>query len=226
MVATPGLFISATGTGVGKTHVTVTLARALKQRYRVAAVKPFETGCTPLAQDALALAQACDQPALAACPAFYRAALARAPWAVTLETNFKPPDLMAIRAALQQILANHEFTLVEGAGGLLVPLDADTLIADFIGLLNLPLILVAPDELGTISHTIAAVEAARARQLEVLAIVLSESRAESAIASNRDVLQTYLSIPVYRLSFGSAKLPDALMRIVYNRRDSIAPITA
>ena len=195
-----GVFVTATGTSAGKTFVTRGLARALHQRaLRVVALKPIETGCMPSAQDALALARASNATTPAEHPDFFRAELPLAPYAVSREIGQPGPDITAIAAAVHAVEPKRDWVLVEGAGGLLVPLDRDTSIADLARRLAYPVLLVAPDSLGVLSHVLTAFESAQARALRMLAVVLTRTSSEEPDLSsqtNASILRERTSLPV------------------------------
>lgn len=198
------LLISGTGTGVGKTCLTRGLARALLQSgVSVAAVKPIETGCEPRAADADALAGACCVPALADDPAWYRAAPPLAPAAISRLEGRPGPDLARIVARIESL--SNDVVLVEGAGGLLVPLDPHHTIADLGIRLRAKLLLVAPNRLGVLSDVLAIREAAERRRLDVLAIVLTSTSTGSdpSSQSNAALLRERLDVPVLE-----HRLPD------------------
>jgi dethiobiotin synthetase len=199
-----GLFITATGTGVGKTCVTLGLARALVDRGRpTAAIKPLETGCTPEPRDALALARACGRPDLAHAPGLYRVPPPLAPYAATLMGCAPPPAPGALAATVRELAKPASVVLVEGAGGLLVPLDARHTMADLASHLGLPLLLVADDRLGVLSHTLTAVESAQRRQLPIAAVVLSRTSPvadDPSTVTNARILRDRLA-PLPVLSF-------------------------
>lgn len=194
------LFVTGTGTGVGKTWLTRGLSAALVARgVDVVALKPVETGCDPTAADARALADACGHPELADAAGLYRARLPLAPLAATMEGE-APPDLARIVDACRALLGEG-VGLVEGAGGILVPLDATHTMADLAGSLALPLVLVARDGLGVLSHTLTALEAARGRHLEVAAIVLSRGHSRASVEdpscrTNQAILASRVGCPV------------------------------
>ena len=168
-----GAFITGVGTGVGKTWVARGLARALRrQGRRVAAIKPIETGVVAEPFDALALARAAATPELVHAPGLYRARGALAPYAATLSGEAPPLGLEALADVVRGLASRYDVAVVEGAGGLLVPIDVDVTVADLAVALPLPIILVARDELGVLSYTLTAVESARARNLSILAVVL------------------------------------------------------
>lgn len=193
-------FVTGTGTGVGKTWVTRGLARAAAHEgLRVVALKPYETGCAPHALDARALAHACGRPELADAPGLYRVPPPLAPYAATLAGETPPPPVDTMAARLEALAEGADVVLVEGAGGLLVPLGSEHTMADLAVRLGMPLLIVARDGLGVLSHTLAVVEAARARELTIAAVVLvaSEASEDPSPASNRAILEGRLTpIPV------------------------------
>ena len=168
------LFVTGTDTGVGKTVVgAALLARAKAAGQSVVGFKPAESGCDERdgelhPADAALLAQVAGHPI--ACPFRYRAPLAPAAAAVLEDQLFNS------LAALQQwneLSAGADLAIAEGAGGLLVPLAPNLVIADLIGAMNIPLLIVGRDNLGTINHTALTIEVARARRLEVLGFAFS-----------------------------------------------------
>ena len=206
-----GLFVTATGTGGGKTTLTAARARALvADGLAVAALKPIETGVDPVAADARALAECCGDPSLADDPRWYRARLPAAPYAATLEGE-PPLDLDRLVEGIGD-RARDRFALGEGAGGLLVPIDRQRTLADLARTLALPLLVVAPDRLGVLSDTLAVVGAARAHGLEIRALVLSQSSPtpDPSVRTNARILAERLpTIPVIPLGYG-APCPPAL----------------
>jgi dethiobiotin synthetase len=199
-----GAFITATGTGVGKTWIAAALTRACVQRgKRVAAIKPIETGVDPDPLDAITLADACGDAALAHAPGLFRATPALAPYAVEKRGGPKVGSLRALAKRVRKLGHDADYTIVEGAGGVLVPIDRERTIADFAALLDLQTVLVARNELGVLSYTLTAIEALRKRKISVRAIVLnhvdrSYSR-DLSRTSNADVLADYLPrIPIVR----------------------------
>jgi dethiobiotin synthetase len=189
-------FVSGTGTGVGKTWVTRGLARALRRRGRsVVALKPLETGCDPLAVDARALAVACGRPELAALPGLYRARLPLAPWAASLEGE-PPPELRPLAAAVDACARAAEIALIEGAGGVRVPIDAELEALDLVPRLGARLVLVARDQLGVLSHTLTAYECAVARGIDIAVVVLTCGGDDLSSRTNARILEAKLSCPV------------------------------
>jgi len=170
------VFVTGTDTGVGKTLVACALLRALRSRgIDAGAMKPIETGVGPSGPaDAVALRLAAGErdPLADVCPQPF--ALAAAPSAAA-RAEGRALDLAAIDAAYARLRARRSFLVVEGAGGLLVPIAAELSMADLALRFALPLLVVARAALGTINHTRLTLDAARARGLAVAGVVISYS---------------------------------------------------
>lgn len=201
-----GIFVSGTGTGVGKTFVARAIASALHAGgKRVAALKPVETGCVGgVASDSQALARASGRPELADFRGFYRSDLALAPYAAALESGTTAPSVRTLVDAVHQAARGSELTLVEGAGGLFVPLDARDTLAELVAALGLPLLLVAQNALGVLSAALSSAECARTRGIELRAVVLVDPRPEQRDASartNARILDERLGAPVFEFPY-------------------------
>jgi dethiobiotin synthetase len=189
-----GVFITSTGTDAGKSFVARGLASALRLAgVRVVALKPFETGCEPAPADAIALANAAGVDSFIEDPAFYRARLPAAPFAAAIHGE-PAADFERVAQRVRRISTEFAFTIVEGAGGLLVPIDDRRDIADLAAALAYPLLLVAPNRLGVLSHVRAAFESATARKLPIAAIVLTEvdSKPDASHSTNARILEQRL----------------------------------
>ena len=188
-----GLFVTGTDTGVGKTMVACGLAAALQQKgHRVGVLKPAETGCEPggdgrlRAADAEALsffAGSSDDPAVI-CPQRFADPLAPEMAAERAGTRV---DVDAIHTAFAQVSARAEVTIVEGAGGLLVPLTADVTMADLAQALGLPVLLVIGSKLGAINHALLTAECVRRRGLGWLGYVVNFLTPEADLAAETNV---------------------------------------
>jgi dethiobiotin synthetase len=194
------VFVTSTATNSGKTYLTRGLARSLLRRgKRPVALKPLETGVTTDPLDAAALARACARPELATAPGFVRASLPLAPYAAALEAMASPPRVASLVAAIRSFDAPENCLLVEGAGGLLVPIDERDTMAELARALRMPLLVIAPDRLGVLSDVLTCVESARARELHVLAVILAEhtrSADDPSPRTNRRILADRLACPV------------------------------
>jgi dethiobiotin synthetase len=192
-----GLFITGTDTGVGKTVVSCALARGLHSAgIDVGVMKPVETGVpTGGPADALALMRAAkveDQDDVdLVCPIQFE--LPAAPQAAALHAN-QSLDMQRIHKSFEELQTRHSFMLVEGAGGLLVPFDEKTTMADLAKALDLPVLIVARASLGTINHTLLSLEACTARRLELAGVVISHSTGvlTDADARNLELLRSAL----------------------------------
>ena len=180
------LFITGTDTGVGKTFVACALATALRARgRRVAVLKPVETGVIDEPEDAHRLRAAAGDfaPLDDVCPYRLRAPLAPAVAArlegITIDVAFLVA-LVARRATAADVL------LVEGAGGLLVPLVDRTTWIDLAGRCALPVLIVAANRLGAINHCALTGRVAVAAGLAVRGFVLSQpsATADPSTATN------------------------------------------
>lgn len=174
---TDGVFITGTDTGIGKTYVACALAVLLRERgVDVGVMKPAETGVpaewTGYPEDAARLvgASGADDPPDLVCPYRLREPLAPA---VAAELEGCRISIEEIRKAYAELSSRHELMIVEGAGGLAVPLNGEADMAGLAKELGLPLLVVAHASLGAINHSVLTVEYARQRGLETLGIVLN-----------------------------------------------------
>lgn len=172
-----GLFVTGTDTGVGKTIVAATLARVLRLRgVNVGVMKPVTSGCVErngelISEDAELLAWAagveCDDNV-----APYRLREPLAP-AEAARIDGVKIDFGHIAECYHQLSARHDFVLVEGAGGLMVPLNGGLLMADLINHLKLPAVVVARPDLGTINHSVLTCYAAGQMGIEVRGVIVN-----------------------------------------------------
>jgi dethiobiotin synthetase len=173
-----GLFVTGTDTGVGKTEVACALLRLARAGgLDAVGMKPAQSGATDgEPTDAERLLDACDgvEPFEAICP--YSLAAPLAP-AVAARLEGRRIELARILDAARALASRHELIVVEGAGGLLVPLTERETYADLAAALGLPVLVVARAGLGTINHTALTVEALRARGLAIAGIVLNRTAA-------------------------------------------------
>ena len=173
-----GFFVTGTGTGVGKTVVAAALARVLTGRgLRVGVLKVAQTG----AGDDLAFIRAAAGVRAGDCVAPHVFADPLAP-AVCARREGRPAGLPAVLAAYRALGARCDAVIVEGAGGLLVPLDDDTTMAGAAAAIGLPVVVVALPGLGTLNHSALTVEAAARRGLAVAGLVVSGLPAEPDLA--------------------------------------------
>lgn len=190
-----GVFVTGTDTGVGKTVVGCAIAEALRRRgLDVGVMKPIETGVgTQGPLDAIALAEAAGatDPIDLICP--QRFELPAAP-SVAAAREGTSVDLFAIRRAFLALRERHAYLLVEGAGGLLVPIASDYAMVDLMAELHLPILVVARAALGTVNHTLLTLEAIERRGLPLAGVVVSHGPRQISAADreNLAVLRTAL----------------------------------
>lgn len=191
------LFVTGTDTGVGKTFVACALARALRARgRRVAVFKPVETGVTGLAEDAAGLRAAAGDPAPLddVCPYRLRAPLAPA---VAARLEGRRVDVERLVALGRARAATADVLLIEGAGGLLVPLADTTTFLDLAARLEATLLIVAANRLGTVNHTALTARVAAAAGLAVRGFVLSHPTptTDDSAPTNAETIATLTGLP-------------------------------
>ena len=180
----PGLFVTGTDTGVGKTVVAGAIAAWFRrQGNRVAVLKPIATGCERrreglVSTDAEFLAHCADSthPLDLICPQRYAEPLAPA---VAAERAGQPVDWAAVQRSLDLLTRDSDVIIVEGVGGVMVPLDERHTVLDLVKWLGLPTVVVAKPGLGTLNHTLLTVEALRPVG-RVTGVVVNRYPAENA----------------------------------------------
>ena len=163
------LFVTATGTGVGKTRASTMLLRSFARLgWRVGACKPVETGVGSIPQDAAALLEEAQRhnPAFAGLTprelCAYTFSLPAAPFCADREKTLDPARILTTVEALER---RCDLLVIEGAGGLMVPLLADYFMIDLARDLQAEILLVTPSRLGCINETLLSLEALRQRKL-------------------------------------------------------------
>lgn len=190
------LVVTGTGTEIGKTVVAAGLARALADRgIRVRALKPVESGTDgtdPHGEDGARLARAArqDEPTEAR---------------VRLGAPLAPPEAARREgvelemegwcAWIEDVAAEAEVTIVEGAGGVLSPLTRDETTRDLARRLGAPALLVAPDRLGVLTHTLTALEALGTAGVELAGVVYSApSEPDASTGGNAATLLRFADV--------------------------------
>jgi dethiobiotin synthetase len=209
--------VTGTDTGVGKTVVAAAMAAALRlDGVDAGVMKPVQTGAIPdddtnrllsvlggsspgslraLDAEYLKAVAGVDDPMRLICPSMYVTPVAPM---VAAEFEGRPVNVGGILSAYRDLAARHEFMVVEGAGGITVPLTEDYLMVDLARSMGLPIVVVARPSLGTINHTRLTVEYARSAGLDVVGVVINRCPARPDIAerTNPAVIERMCKVPV------------------------------
>lgn len=200
-----GLFVTATDTGVGKTLVASALVTCLTQRgIDVGVMKPIETGVSRAAKarsDGVRLRRAAgSQDSLAeVCPYVFRFPVAPLSAARAEKTTVQIATIMRAFRTLSQ---KHAFMMVEGVGGVQVPITQLLNISDLIYQTKLPAIVIGRSSLGGINHALLTLDALRRRKIPIVALVLNQCRpvrtkiARAQEQSTVSLLQMLAGVPV------------------------------
>lgn len=199
-----GYFITGTDTGVGKTIVAGGLAALCKDRgLDVGVMKPIATGCrrvndTLISDDAVFLKHMSgvgDEYEIIN-PVSLEQPLA--PIVAARLSNVKI-DLEKIHLAYETLSKRHNFLIVEGVGGLLVPIEEYYFVIDLAGEMELPLIIVCRSALGTINHTLLTVSYAREHELDVKGIIINNATMvadDIVVRTNIDEIKRLTGLPL------------------------------
>jgi dethiobiotin synthetase len=205
MLPVPDLFIVGTDTGVGKSMVSLLLMQLLFAKgYAPFYIKPLQTGCNdPYAAGSDAKYIYDHTPPLKgqdpAQSVIYCYPEAKAPYYAAMKAGDQI-ELAAIRKVVGEKREKHSPLVIEGAGGLLVPVCGKVLLVDIIEELGCRPILVARAGLGTINHSLLSIEALRRRHIEPLGLVFVDAGINPAnndlIAENADAVQMFGGVTV------------------------------
>ncbi len=198
-----GIFITGTDTEVGKTVVAAGLAMVLKDRgFKVGVMKPVATGCYGnegrlISNDAAFLMEAAqnEYPHLS-CPSRFRNPLAPN---VAAMLEKREVDIAHILKSYHELQKSYNFIIVEGVGGLMVPLKKDYYVANLVRDMQLPLVVVSRAGLGAINHTLLTVDAAVVRGLELRGIIfnrVSVTNYSLAELTNPKVIHDLSGVPI------------------------------
>ena len=207
-----GIFVTGTDTGVGKTVVACALAAWCRRRaLDVGVMKPIATGGRWVSDGRRGRWVSDDARAMV------RAAEVDDPWSLVNPICFKEPlapwtaarrarttiRLDAAVSAFRSLCARHDVVIVEGVGGLLVPLAARLSIGDVARRLRLPVLVVARPGLGTLNHTLLSLRYVRELRLPLAGVIINyaeppprDPMARLAARTNPDVLARFARIPV------------------------------
>ncbi|MBV8275972.1 MAG: dethiobiotin synthase [Verrucomicrobia bacterium] len=201
--------VTGTDTGIGKTYCGCGLIRAARAAgINCTGMKPFCTGDTSDVE-LIDAASGNDTPHHLLNPVWLRPPLA--PYAAAMLEN-RPIDITAVRNAYQELAAKHDLVLVEGAGGLLVPILRGYNFRDLAVDLNLAVILVAPNRLGVINHVLLSAESVAKAGLRLALLILNELDPEPTLATqtNPSILEELLDVPLLLSPFENRDFSSAL----------------
>ncbi len=173
-----GVFVTGSDTGVGKTVIAGAIAAAIKaQGLDVGVMKPVASGAKKIegklvSEDAVYLKKIIDStddddlvnPILLKLPL--------APTIAATKTGV-PIDIDKIWKTYEELTNRHDFVVVEGIGGLMVPINDTLFVADLVCKMDLPLVIVSSDYLGAINHTLLTLEYAKSRNIRIKGIVIN-----------------------------------------------------
>ncbi len=192
-----GYFVTGTDTGVGKTVISAALTLSLKGTYW----KPIQAGLEPCTDTEWVKTMT----GCAFLPEAYRLKAPLSPHAAA--------KLEGISISLSKIiLPPLEPIIVEGAGGILVPLNEKDLMIDLIEQLNLPVLIVARSALGTLNHTLLTLSGLRSRQIPVAGVILNGPKNES----NKQAIEHFGNVKVREIEPHSPLDQDALKQMLFS----------
>lgn len=192
-------FVAGTDTGIGKTIVSASIAAYLSVRkgMDVGVMKPFETGVGEGISDSELLRQFSQTSDDLSLISPYRFALPLSPYAASILES-RTIDLDFLDGVFQRLKCSHLVTLVEGAGGILVPIRKGFFLADLIKRWDLPTIVVAPLGLGTINHTLLTLHHLSCMNIEVIGLILNDKDSLKDVSkdSNPRVIAEHTDVPI------------------------------
>jgi dethiobiotin synthetase len=211
-----GCLVTGTDTGVGKTVVAAAIVARLREQGRtVRALKPLVTGLDELPDadwpaDHELLARVSGQRADETMLHGFGPPVS--PHLAAELAGVSPPSVRTLTAEIQAATPAGSVVIVEGVGGLLVPISRNASVLDLAVALELPLILAARPGLGTINHTLLTVQAARTAGLRIAGIVMTPwpAQPDAMVRSNRDTIERLAKIPVVGLPFVASAEPSLL----------------
>jgi dethiobiotin synthetase len=228
-VPIPGLFITATDTGVGKTVIAAAIANWFHRRgRRVGVCKIAATGCVHrreglVSEDAEYLAHWADSdfPPDVICPIRYAEPLAPA---VAADRAGVPLDWSLLQSSLNTLASASDVLIVEGVGGVMVPMDDRHTVLDVARWLALPAVVVARPGLGTINHTLLTVNTLRSAGITVAGVVINRyptDTPDTATETNPAAIQRWGKVPVPCVAPDEPFTPPAMPAGVIAATDAV-----
>jgi dethiobiotin synthetase len=194
-----GIFVTGTDTEIGKTYVACSIARSLvKRKIKTGVMKPFASGSR---QDAYKLIKAASlkEPVDRVNPLFFRHPLAPM---VSAKLSKNRANMQKVWKSFRYFAGKYSFNIVEGIGGVMVPLKDGYTVLDMIKEFGLPVVVAARPDLGTINHTLLTVRALQERKIHVIGTVLSgRKRLGLAEMTNPGVIEKLTKLPVAEAAY-------------------------
>ncbi|MBA4390273.1 MAG: dethiobiotin synthase [Syntrophus sp. (in: bacteria)] len=223
------IFITGTDTGVGKTAISAGLCAflSLRKGLDVGVMKPFESGLPKERKSELS----CDAEFLKEASGSHDDLKEISPY--TFEAPLAPEtaarqekiiiDMDMVNGTYESLLERHDVLVVEGAGGVFVPIKKGFFFADLMKAWNIPVIIVSRLGLGTINHTLLTHAFLQSRGIKVIGVILNDMEGVSDLAAetNPEMLREYLDAPVLGIFPHTKALLDGTMN-----RESLAEIFA
>ncbi|MGC6494144.1 MAG: dethiobiotin synthase [Myxococcota bacterium] len=219
------VFVTGSGTDIGKTWVTCRWVEALRQQgASVTALKPVMSGLEGVPLEETDVGRLLQAMGREVSPSGVEAIC---PW------RFGPPispDMAAARAgtplALEALAAfcagvDDDHVVVEGVGGVMVPLNARELVLDWMVALGWPVVVVTGSYLGALSHTLTAVKSVTMAGLEVAAVVVSQSLEEPVpLQESMETIRRFVDVPVLAARRGQG-LDDEVVQTLITRVEAL-----
>jgi dethiobiotin synthetase len=194
-----GIFVTGTDTDAGKTYVSCSIARALKKLgLNVGVFKPAATGNREDVER-LVKAAGIDDPLGAVNPLFFKYPLAPM---VSAGLSGEKVDLAKMRKAYAILREKYSFMVVEGAGGVYVPVKKGYFVFDMIKEFKLPVVVVAKPFLGTVNHTLLTVNFLKSKGIKVLGVIISGGKNKTlSEKTNPELIKQLTGLPVAVLGY-------------------------
>lgn len=219
-----GLFITGTDTEVGKTFVGCGIISVLvKKGINVGVMKPIATGESGFSSDAEKLRKSAKVRDKKELINPYCFPIPAAP-IVSAKYARQKISISKILSDYRKLSKSHDFMIVEGAGGLLVPIEKKYTMADLVKDMKLPLLIVARGSLGTINHTLLTVSFAQSQKLPIFGIIINHTEPVRSISQKRvtQIIEQFTDIPVLGeipySNRGKCRIPKSIIKKVTGYR--------
>ncbi|MEW6456985.1 MAG: dethiobiotin synthase [Acidobacteriota bacterium] len=229
-----GVFITGTDTNVGKTFVVCALGHALKKKFsNLFYFKPIETGCRKrggklIPSDTISVLNSLrlKMPISQASP--IRFVTPAAPY-ISAKVEHKKISIRRILSCYKKIRKKSDFVIVEGAGGINVPITEDYFYIDLINDMKIPALLVVKEKLGMINHTLLTLEGLSSRGVEVVGVIFNRSEnykyqkdeyelrsKDIEFIANHAGIKILVRIPFVKERKNIQEIPEVLKPIILN----------